>query len=446
MSTAHADSAVKERLLSSLETCQEVLRSLAASLPESLENFEDAEQQIRQTMLELGRCVLQQWSDAAEARASRPTCHSCGGQTRHKGYVRGPLVTMLGVVRIQRPRFRCEACGKDGYPHDDKLRFLAHGVSWGLAKVVGRLGARLSFDQAREHLHEDYGVRLSKQTVEQLVESAGQRVLEAEDQARERFARLAPAEQLAARPKSTISPAKTYVLADGTMLHSDGDWHEIRLACVASLDADEQPLRVEQRARFLSCTDFGHQLLLLAWKAGYGQAKLRAFIADGARWLWEMADLQFPEAIQILDWYHLSEHVHQAAAVVFGEGSDAAKQWSEARLDELWNGHSTNTLVAIGQQRASCRSPSKREALRKLRQYLEHNHRRIDYPRYRALGLQVGSGRVEGACKSLVGGRCKQAGMRNWTRRGAEGVLRLRAALQTGHYDELWASRLNPAA
>jgi len=77
---------------------------------------------------------------------------------------------------------------------------------------------------------------------------------------------------------------------------------------------------------------------------------------------------------------------------------------------------------------------------------LKNNHERIDYPRYRALGLKVGSGQVESACKTLVGQRCKQAGMRNWTRPGAEGVLRLSAALQTGQFDRLWEAPSKTAA
>ena len=51
--------------------------------------------------------------------------------------------------------------------------------------------------------------------------------------------------------------------------------------------------------------------------------------ADGARWLWELAAMHFPDAIQILDWYHLAEHVHAAAAVLFGEGTPNARRWSE---------------------------------------------------------------------------------------------------------------------
>jgi hypothetical protein len=70
----------------------------------------------------------------------------------------------------------------------------------------------------------------------------------------------------------------------------------------------------------------------------------------------------------------------------------------------------------------------------------------VDYPRYRELGLPCGSGQVEAQCKTLVGARCKLAGMRDWKYAGAEAVLRLRAAVQDGSYSRLWQQRLNVAA
>jgi hypothetical protein len=150
--------------------------------------------------------------------------------------------------------------------------------------------------------------------------------------------------------------------------------------------------------------------------------------------------------VQILDGYHLAEHVHQAAGAVFGEGSAFAKAWAEARKGELWQGRPGDALAAVEKDLALVRSPSKRAALVELRTYLENNRRRVDYPRYRELGLPVGSGQVEAQCKALVGARCKQAGMRNWTYVGAEAVLRLRAAMQDGSYAQLWERRLKPAA
>jgi hypothetical protein len=446
MSTTTAVGIVKQCLLDKVEHCCQQMRQLAERLPNALVELADAEQLIRQGMLAVGRELLQGWSEAADAHVAAPHCEECQEAMRHKGYVESPLVTTLGDLRIRRARFRCEYCHQECYPHDARTRFLGHAVSWPLAKVIGRLGAQLPFEQSRQSLLTDYGVRISKHTLQTICEEAGLAVLEREDAERQCLTALPPAEQLQALPDSEISPETAYVFGDGTMLHTEGDWHEIRVASVAAYDSEDRRLALHHRARFLSCEDFGWQLLLLSRQAGYHRAKLRAFIGDGARWLWELAALHFSDAVQILDWYHLSEHIHEAAAVLYRQGSDEAKRFSEARLDELWEGRHICTLNELRLLRKQMRASVKRECLRKLITYLENNRQRIDYPRYRRLGLRIGSGQVEGACKSLVGARCKQAGMRNWTRRGAEGVLRLRAALQTGEYDALWQASETTAA
>jgi len=97
---------------------------------------------------------------------------------------------------------------------------------------------------------------------------------------------------------------------------------------------------------------------------------------------------------------------------------------------------------AVAELYKRLRSKPKREALRKLEVYLKNNAERIGCPRYHALGLLIGCGPVEWACKALMGGRCTQAGMRNWRRRGAETVLRLRAAQVDEEFGPLWDSRL----
>jgi len=446
MSTTDVTKSVKQSLVVKIERCQEKLRALAEALPEVLNDLEQAEQLVRSGMLQIGRDLLQAWSEEADAKAARPDCEQCGEPTRHKGYVSGPLVTTLGTIEVRRPRYRCAACGREHYPHDVHLRFRSHAVSWLLAKVLGRLGAQLPFEQAARNLKEDHGIRLSKHTLEQICEEAGQAVLDQEDAQRQRLQQLPSQEQPSALPDSPISPQKAYVFADGAMMHAEGAWQEIRVASVAAENAQDEVVKVEHRARFLNCTDFGWQLLLLARRAGYHRARHRVFLADGARWLWELAAMHFPDAIQILDWYHLAEHVHAAAAVLFGEGTPNARRWSERRKTELWNGQVAKTLRCLRALPPQTRAKAKRETVRQLIGYLENNRRRINYPRYRALGLRIGSGQVEGACKTLVGGRCKQAGMRNWNRRSAEGVLRLRAALQTDDYQALWRHRLKIAA
>jgi hypothetical protein len=443
MSTTPAPSSVKLALREALQ--QQVLpalEELVNGLPETLSDAAQAERHLRQGALAVARLLLAAWGRAADPAVERPECPACRLPMRHKGYKEGGSVTTLGPVRFRRPRYRCQQCGAECYPHDAQLRFLGHAVSWPLAQVVSRLAALLgSFEQARDEVVEGYGVRLAKQTVTAVAEAAGGEVLRHEDQGRHKVAgRQEPL------PDSPLQPDRACVFADGTTVHTEGDWHEVRVATATATNAQGEQVARQSRARFLPVADFAWVLVLLARSVGYQNARLRAFVADGAHWLWKLAEDYFPSAIQILDWYHLAEHVHKAAGAVFGEGSAGAKAWAEARKEELWQGKATEALRAVEQELTRVRSPSKRAALVELRTYVENNRGRVDYPRYRELGLPVGSGQVEAQCKSLVGARCKLAGMRNWTYPGAEAVLRLRAAVQDGSYAKLWQQRLNLAA
>lgn len=443
MSASQSAATVKQSLLEKLH--QEIvteLEQLINRLPDRLLDFQSAETSMRQGFLKAAQHLLEKWALVAELAVERPKCSQCGVPMRNKGHLPSAMVTTLGEVAYRRPRWRCEECGNECYPHDAALCCLGHRVSWTLAKVVGRMAAQLgSFDDASATLSEDYGVRLAKETIRDVAENAGQHVIKQEDELRERIQnRQAPL------PESEQRPAKACVFADGTTVHTEGAWHEIRVATVTTEDAAGVPLARQSRARFLPVDDVAWLLLLMARAVGYANAPLRAFVADGAQWLWRIADQYFGSAVQILDWYHLTEHVHKAANALWGEGSEAAQRWCKTITDELWEGRGEAAWALVREEHRKHRSPSKRDALQELETYLEHNLSRIDYPRYRALGLPIGSGQVEAQCKTLVGARCKQAGMRNWTYAGAEGVLRLRAARHDGSYDDLWNKQLHVAA
>jgi len=310
-----------------------------------------------------------------------------------------------------------------------------------LAKVVSRLCAQLPFGQARNNLTADYPVKLAKQTMTDIAEAAGEKINETEDRQRQQI--MAQEQPL---PESALAPDTACVFADGTTVHTEGDWHEIRVATATAYDAKGKSLARHSRARFLAVESIAWVLLLLARSVGWQNARQRAFIADGAHWLWRIASSLFGSAIQILDWYHLAEHVHKAARLVYGEGSAPAAAWAKQCLDELWEGRVANVLAWVQKELARVRSPAKRDGLEELQTYLENNQTRVDYPRYRAMGLPIGSGEVEAQCKTLVGARCKLAGMRNWKYAGAENVLRLRAAIQDGSYESLWEQHFAVAA
>src|SRR5215468_9115685 len=219
------------------------LEQLIDQLPDGLADADRAERQVRAGLLAAARLLLQAWARAADPAAQRPACPGCRLPMRHKGYKEGTAVTTAGPVRFRQPRYRCAACGAECYPHDERLRFLGHAVSWPLAQVVGRLAALLgSFEQARDALAEDYGVRLAKQTVAQVAEAAGGAALRLEDAHRHRVAgREAPL------PESPLVPETACVFADDTTAHTEGDWHEIRVATATAADVQGEPMARQSR-------------------------------------------------------------------------------------------------------------------------------------------------------------------------------------------------------
>ena len=150
MSTAQALSVVKQALLEKLH--QEIvpqLEQLVQALPEQLIDFDQAEVQLRHGLLKVAQHLLEIWGHLADLKVARPYCSKCCVPMRHRGLPETGVTTTVGEVSYRRPRWRCEDCGEQCYPHDGVLRFLMHNVSWPLAKVCSRLAAQIpSFDDA----------------------------------------------------------------------------------------------------------------------------------------------------------------------------------------------------------------------------------------------------------------------------------------------------------
>ena len=472
---SHVKRFLKEKIKNELVPA---LEQLVDELPEDLAGFSDVEQVLRGRFLKLAGNILQGWSEVAITRVAIPLCPCCGKPMRHKGLKPFTLTTTIGDVSLRRPRYRCKCCKLDVYPHDRHIRFLSNGVSLALGKVVCRMAADKPFASAAKDLLEDYGVRLCKQTVEHVAESAGKHINGIEDQRRETIQGLSPRDRLSALPAATGERGKLAVACcDGVMIHAGskpkylknkGDnpgWYEVRAASVAignpvqdkNEPADDKPdkghrfrmdvLRTRSFARFETVENVGMDMYLRACEAGFFDAPLQCFLSDGAVWLRNIAEEHFPDAILILDWYHVTEYVCEVASQLFGKGTAEAKRWIEYREAELWDGRIGVVLRAIDEERRKDGwSNQQREALDRTYGYINGNRDRMRYPVYRELGLPIGSGRAEGLCKTLVEGRCKQSGMRNWTPTGAEGILRLRAARHDGIFDHTWRQYFVPAA
>jgi hypothetical protein len=479
MNTTQTASHVKRFLKENIHSeMVPALEQLVNDLPDDLVAFADTEQLLRDHFLKLAGKMLQNWSLVAITQIAIPLCMCCGKPMRHKGLKPITLTTTIGDISLRRPRYRCESCKLEVYPHDQHIRLLSNGVSLTLGKVICRMAADRPFGRAAEDLLEDYGVRLCKQTVEYVAESAGKHINAIEDQRRETLQGLAPQDRVSVLPSPTGESGQIAVACcDGAMIHTGSEpeylqnkddkpgWHEVRAASVAvgnpvkdkAKPTDGKPdkghhfrmdvLRTHSFARFETVENIGMEMYLRACESGFFDAPLQCFLSDGATWLRNIAEEHFPNAILILDWYHVTEYICKAAAKLFGQGTAQAKRWVEYREAELWDGRIGAVLAAINQERQKDGlRKEQREILDSTYGYIEGNRDRMRYPAYRELGLPIGSGRAEGLCKTLVEGRCKQSGMRNWTPTGAEAILRLRAARHDKVFNETWRHYFVPAA
>ena len=150
--------------------------------------------------------------------------------------------------------------------------------------------------------------------------------------------------------------------------------------------------------------------------------------------MWELAGYLFPRAVQLLDWYHLSEHLWTAAKVVHGEGKPETEALAERWKSEVWECRSEGVAEHLRELVASGKDDED-NALRRCADYLKTHQHRIRYSQLRALGLPTGSGVVEGACRHVIGLRFKRQSTR-WTKAGARAVLHLRLDRMNGRWNQ----------
>ena len=162
-------------------------------------------------------------------------------------------------------------------------------------------------------------------------------------------------------------------------------------------------------------------------------------IADGAVWIWNLADDHFPGAIQIVDLYHARQHLWKIAALLHPQDAVAKKLWM-IPMKDLLDAGDIEPLVTQLREIAAAHAdshPDLTAEVLKEAEYFATNASRMRYPEFREKGLFVGSGVVEAGCKSVIGSRLKRSGM-HWTVRGANAIIALRCCRFNGRFEEYW--------
>jgi len=164
-------------------------------------------------------------------------------------------------------------------------------------------------------------------------------------------------------------------------------------------------------------------------------------LGDGAARIWEhVGGVLGEDTTHIVDWYHAMQHVWECGRALSGEGTGQTAAWVKKMANLLWNGEVRKILKRLKDEADRESEAEKRRALTGLIAYLTNQDARLAYDRFRARGLDIGSGQVESACKNVVAPRMKRAGMR-WSPRGAQSTLSRRALYMSDRWERCWSRK-----
>jgi hypothetical protein len=330
-----------------------------------------------------------------------------------------------------------------------------HDFSPGVRRMQGLVGQEAPFDHGREQMKLLAGLEVTTKSVERTTETIGADIAAGEQREIRKAVQL-DLPVIIGKPIPIL-----YVQMDGTGVpvvkketegrkgKTDGlpaHTREVKLGCVFTQTAWDQegyPIRDPNSTTYTgaieTAEEFGKRLYLEAWNRGWSHAAKKVVMGDGAEWIWNLADLHFPGAIQIVDLYHARQHLWELARKLYPNDQVLQKAWMKVHQKRLLDKGKIEKLVTAIRS-VDSPIPEVVEKIRLEADYFERNAERMRYPKFRRKHLFVGSGVIEAGCKTVIGSRLKQSGM-FWTVRGANSVIALRCCHLNGRFEDYWETR-----
>lgn len=452
-----------------LEEIDELVQAflLQPITPEATWQFENA---IEDRLRELGRSTLEVVYNRLEA----DTPDEMPKQVEFEGYEysrknektnnRDGIGTVFGKIPLVRFSYEPLSEARDDNqksfsPLELSLGIVAGNASPALAERVGRAASGHTQRELLELLEREHRVRWSAKVLRRVTAAVSRGVAEHLHQAQKEqlLAWLRAADGSKGRRKITLAVGR-----DGIMLpiRNEKTYKEGAVATVTVYDRrgrrlgtmylGQMPEAYQTRlseeltrlvAQLLEEWDGRWPRLVYITDAGYHPTEY----FDNA--LSQMEHPRHPgrllEWTRIVDFYHATEYLAKLAAVLFDDPR-AAHGWQ--RRMRRWLKHEPNAVFRILHSAAKHRSElrltdKEEEAYRKAYQYLNNHKTHMDYQTYRRLGLPIGSGITEAACKTVFTQRFKESGM-SWGIEGGGVILTLRLATMSQVWETVYRQYL----
>lgn len=374
-------------------------------------------------------------------------------------YDRKTFISSCGPIEVASAYYHCTVCKSSRWPAFETFALQKGRLSEGARRLVAFAGAEEGgFEQSQKLLLRLAGIDVSESTIERYTQEVGEGIKEETILELNKTVEEVSLHQMPTSREEKVEEKKLpkilHLATDGTTVKTQKGHKEVKSAAIYKVSREEEKEAKAEEISYVSSFDraseFGRKMWAEAVRRGVMESEKVVVLADGAAWIWNLYAMHFPyNRVEILDYYHASEHLSKAARAGFGEGSPQARSWHKKEAQRLLKKGGVERVLRNLEKPKSSSTQGKKEIEETIR-YFGNNIERMKYYEYRKEGYHIGSGLAESACKHVVGERLKKSGMTGWSEKGAESVLQVRVAIENERFDQycdkLLQKRLKVAA
>jgi hypothetical protein len=420
------------------------------------------EVQAGQAVQELLRQAIERGAQA-KADATPPRCPVCGHPLSRlsSGHAR-TFRSRYGALTVRRTRGYCKRCRKWRTPADAALGLEeTAGYSPAVQDVAALLASKMPVEEASAVLAHLTGVQMPRATLDREAKRQGERAQRLRAQLDQQAATEKKQLELTLEPYQMILQLDAWNIRERDAWGQSGAlrrrgqeperWHWVYTGTCFRLDhrgrtAGGRPVITERGfvATRQGIEGLREQLHAEALRRGLGQAAGALVIADGALWIWRLADDRWPQARQRLDFYHAVQHLAAVGRALFGEDPAKLKAWLKPLVKQLKKESAIKVIRQLEEALAKLPSGPTAVAVAREVAYFQEHRARMDYRAAQRADEPIGSGPVEATCRQAQC-RFKRPGQ-FWSQAGDEALLCLETFWRNGRWPLLFPhTSFNPA-
>jgi hypothetical protein len=371
-----------------------------------------------------------------------------GRRAHHRRKETMHLRTVVGTVELEVWRGKDPQAGRWGIP----IREV-----WGLSagqRMSPALEEKLVFTATLAGSYEGsaqvagkWGCPVDDSVIHALVQRLGER---AEAQVQARLQSALPPQ----KPQPGRSSELGVLMLDGWFARFRGpgwgqkkspaehvEWHEIKTGIFY---LQERAARTESGRGMIvdkavvrwqgEALELGRRLQAEALSGGLARAQTTLVVGDGIPWIWKLKAERWAHALELLDFWHGSQHLWALGRACHGPDEAVTQAWVERCLHRLRHGREKAVLKEIAGLKGLRGERGK--IVRRERNYFASHAGRMHYQAMADRGWPIGSGPVESTCRQDQC-RFKRPGQ-FWTQKGFRHLSALDEARRNNHWDEIW--------